>query len=622
MKLNPTKCGLIVLAAAATSVAVAADLHVGPNQRYTTLDSVPFWSLKPGDNVLIHYKPGGYHETFQLMMSGTVDKHISVRGVPDPVTGKRPIIDGKDAKIGRSIYYGYYWQSLYTYGGIIISPPRGFTWGDAPSYIDIEGLELCNFNQTSTMTNLYGQRQQFDKFCAAIYGERVRHLTVKNCKIHNDGLGVFVNSKYAAAGVSKDILIENNTFALNGNPGSVTEHHIYTECDGITIQFNTFGPMVKGSYGSVIKDRSAGTVIRYNSMQVAQFAVGVYLMGPQGGYGYIDTLPNFTKSYFYGNVMYNPPTGGNAFVFFGGDSGSARTGKLYSYHNTFINHADGVGTKKRLGTILYRLNSPTELLGAPVQTQVDSRNNAFYCLSETKGVAAAEMSLVYGAGNPSVNFGRDFKSRTVNLYMAPRGWTGDKPTFTGVENLFPPDPCDDAGLVDASLSAQAMNTAAFLKIVSPATLVGLIDPNELVRRIDLNLFWRCIDLNILATMIDPNLVVGVIDPNVLCGVIDPNDLVGALRPGDLVGVVDPNDLVGLIDPNDLVGVIDPNERPSAWTSLGAPSILIGNAGPLSPELPAELLPTMEYRASGRWTSNWKTRTARGPLSIGALEPQR
>ncbi len=610
MKPNPTKCGLIVLAAAATTFASAADLHVGPDQRYPTLASVPFWNLLPGDNVLIHYKPGGYHESFQLMKSGTADRHITVRGVPDSVTGQKPVIDGQDAKVGPSIYYGYYWQSLYTYGGIIISPSRGFKWGDAPSYIDIEGLEIRNFNQSSTMTNLYGQQQKFDRFAAGIYGERVRNLTVKNCSIRNNGNGIFVNSKYGADAASSDILIENNKFLYNGNANSLSEHHVYTECDGITIQFNTFGPLTTDAGGSAIKDRSAGTIIRYNTMHVSKFGIGVNLVGPQGGSGYLENRPGATKTYFYGNSMINPPVGGPAFIYFGSEglTSTGRKGTLYSYHNTFINHADGVGPKRRVGAIAYRLGTNAELGGATVDLNVDSRNNVFQCVSETRGLAPGDLSIVYGAGPVNVNFGRDWMSPGASkLLMIPRNWMGALPLMTGLENLFPPDPCNDPGLLDARLLSPATNTAAFLSIATPTTLLSLLDPNVLIRKIDLRLIWKCVDMVALAKVIDPALVVGVVDPNVL------------------VGVIDPNVLVGVVDPNDLVGVVDPNVRPGVWANINGtfgPSPLIGAAGPLSPDLPADLYPTLEYRASGRSTSNWKTRSGNRNLSIGAFEPQR
>ncbi|NDF01797.1 MAG: polysaccharide-degrading enzyme, partial [Verrucomicrobia bacterium] len=73
----------------------AANFDVGPGQPLTALRNVPWATLQPGDFVNIHVQPGGYHEKIQVSASGTANAHIVIRGIPDPVTGALPIIDGK-----------------------------------------------------------------------------------------------------------------------------------------------------------------------------------------------------------------------------------------------------------------------------------------------------------------------------------------------------------------------------------------------------------------------------------------------------------------------------------------------------------------------------------------------
>ena len=46
--------------------------------------------------------------------------------------------------------------------------------------------------------------------------------------------------------------------------GSIYEHNAYTEALGIVYQFNHFGPLCASCLGNNLKDRSAGTVVRYN----------------------------------------------------------------------------------------------------------------------------------------------------------------------------------------------------------------------------------------------------------------------------------------------------------------------------------------------------------------------
>jgi hypothetical protein len=101
-----------VLCAAATFFAVclpAATYEVGPGLSYTTLGAVPWYSLGSGDTVNIHYLAGGYHEIIMLSNSGSSNAPITLNGVPDPVTGALPIIDGANAVTATNVP----WRSLF-----------------------------------------------------------------------------------------------------------------------------------------------------------------------------------------------------------------------------------------------------------------------------------------------------------------------------------------------------------------------------------------------------------------------------------------------------------------------------------------------------------------------------
>lgn len=45
---------------------------------------------------------------------------------------------------------------------------------------------------------------------------------------------------------------------------SIYKHNSYTESQGIVFEFNHYGPLRAGCPGNNLKDRSTGTVIRYN----------------------------------------------------------------------------------------------------------------------------------------------------------------------------------------------------------------------------------------------------------------------------------------------------------------------------------------------------------------------
>src|SRR4051812_28478450 len=88
----------VLLAAMCASSQAATTYNVGPAAgQLPNLASVPWGGLQPGDVVNIHSKPGGYHEIIQISESGTAQAPIVIQGVPDPVTGALPIIDGAGA---------------------------------------------------------------------------------------------------------------------------------------------------------------------------------------------------------------------------------------------------------------------------------------------------------------------------------------------------------------------------------------------------------------------------------------------------------------------------------------------------------------------------------------------
>jgi hypothetical protein len=74
----------------------AKDYHVGPDQPYTTIGSVPWYNLQAGDTVYIHYKSMPYYEKFLISGRGTAKQWIRVLGVPGP-HGELPVISGNNA---------------------------------------------------------------------------------------------------------------------------------------------------------------------------------------------------------------------------------------------------------------------------------------------------------------------------------------------------------------------------------------------------------------------------------------------------------------------------------------------------------------------------------------------
>ena len=64
--------------------------------------------------------------------------------------------------------------------------------------------------------------------------------------------------------MTQDFLVDGNYVHDNGIENSIYEHNNYTEATRITFQYKHFGPLRAGCLGNNLKDRSAGTVVRYN----------------------------------------------------------------------------------------------------------------------------------------------------------------------------------------------------------------------------------------------------------------------------------------------------------------------------------------------------------------------
>ena len=370
----------------------AATYDVGPGKPLTSLFSVPWKSLQPGDVVNIYPKADGYKEKIQVSASGTSAQHILIRGVADPVTGALPILDANGAVEDPTTD----WRNpvLSNFGMITVSPRKSsYIYGQpGVSFVDIESLDIRNAYYTAdssiTYTDQTGKMRQWDSFACGVYVEWALDFTLRGCEISNCGNGFFANSKNGSVQSSARLLVEKNYFHDNSLPyttdpttGTVLsngyhEHHIYVECVGITIQFNKFGRLHAGAHGVAIKDRSSGEVIRYNEFDMTEQSNVLALLDPQGGSGYIELQPHYRDSYVYGNLITieNYATDTDLFWWgsYNGPSqyGALHRGTLYFYNNTVVIHHGKVA--------LFFLPSTSYTGSSQTYENVDCRNNIFY----------------------------------------------------------------------------------------------------------------------------------------------------------------------------------------------------------------------------------------------------
>jgi hypothetical protein len=413
---------------------LSATYDVGPGQSYATIGAVPWESLGPGDTVRIHWQAQAYHEKIRISASGTSDQPIQIIGVAGP-SGQLPVIDGSNATTRPQDVYRY--APTQDRGLLTITPSPGQPYGYIPSYIDIEGLDLQDAYAPWTFTDASGAVRTYANNAAALYVERGQHLVINDCTLTGSGNGLFVGSGSDSASLSEDILVENCDIFGNGTVGSYREHNVYTEAIGIVFQYNHLGLPRPGSQGNNLKDRSAGTVIRYNWIEGGGHMLD--LVDPQDSAWATVQADGFHQTYVYGNVFINGPgaQGATYLVHYGGDDSvyaNYRKGTLYFYNNTVVNQADQTGAGARWRTILLQLDTNDE--------SADVRNNILFNEAATPGATATELDLMNTAGN--ADFGVNWVSPDWQPYRSGLPFTG---TISGTSN-FLVDPANDPGFVN------------------------------------------------------------------------------------------------------------------------------------------------------------------------------
>lgn len=370
--------------------AMATTYDVGPGQAYTSIGAVPWHTLAAGDTVRIHYRATPYREKWVICRQGTAANPITVQGVPGS-NGELPVISGDNATTPAPLNFWNEERGLIKIGGA--NQPNDLM----PQYIVIENLDLRSARPGYSYTGDDGNTYVYINNAASIYVEKVQHLTIRNCILHDSGNGLFIG---AWNGETEDVRVDSNYIYDNGNNGSIYEHNNYTAAHGIIFQYNHFGPLRAGCLGNNLKDRSAGTVIRYNWIEGGNRALD--LVDDDGGG--VAGFPEFSKTYVYGNVLIELDDGLNSQVaHYGGDSGNTneyRKGTLYFYNNTIVSHRTGNTTLLRLST-----NSET----------ADVRNNIVYVTA-----AGNKLALIDGAGvfNYRNNW---FKTGYVNSHSGVTG---------------------------------------------------------------------------------------------------------------------------------------------------------------------------------------------------------
>lgn len=325
------------------------DYQVGPGAgQLATIGEVPWNSLGAGDTVRIFWRPTPYKEKFLITGHGSKGAPIRVCGVKGP-NGERPIIDGKNATTGSKIDFGT--QLLFQSRNVIIIKGKAGDYEDRPEYIEIEGLEITGQHATYSFKDNTGTSRPYDKanFGACLWIERGHHVVVRDNVIHDCTNGIFSRSIDPDRPgneflTTKDLLISRNSIYDCGVVGGDHEHTSYIQSIGVVYELNHYGPLRAGAKGGALKDRSVGTVVRYNFIEDGARSLDLV---EAEDFGKTATAnPAYRTTFVYGNVIRAKGPGGTA-IHYGGDHYGAkptehwgeplfRKGTLYFFNNTVL----------------------------------------------------------------------------------------------------------------------------------------------------------------------------------------------------------------------------------------------------------------------------------------------
>jgi len=402
-------------------IGTGTEYHVGPSQTYANVGDVPWFSLKGGDTVYIHYRNAPYREKVLISTLGNASQWLRVLGVPGP-NGELPILSGDNATTSRNMHYR--WQeptggSAIQWDGVIQIAPRADDSANAPvpGYIEIANLQVQDAYPTYQFTAENGATANYEGFASCIYARSSQHIVIRNNVMTNCGQGFYNwtgSGSHVWDGLEAETVLQGNYFYNNGFTNSYTEHQTYTEGNGVIIEFNRFGPQRSGALGSQLKDRSAGTVIRYNFIEQSPAGWNMDLVEPQEAFDAVGGSPAYKQAFVYGNIIVNKTTYDPDYIHWNEDHqvGNGRAtlqgGKLFFYNNTVVtvaNQSDMPSFNNLFNVTFGGFDCPSGSLPGII----DVRNNIFAVLPRTGGSAIP--AQIFGhCGLENFDFGNNWVS--------------------------------------------------------------------------------------------------------------------------------------------------------------------------------------------------------------------
>ncbi len=397
------------------------DYPVGPGQPYPSLSAVPWDSLGPGDTVRIHYRAAPYREKIIIRTDGSKELPIRICGVDGP-NGERPILDGDGAANDPDDREAYGPYRPMEGLAMILLWNRDY---DLKVHnIVIDGLHIRNAKNSFHYTRMDGTSSRYENGAACIRIQAGDNIVIRNNELENCGNGIFTMSQeYNEASLTRNLLIERNHIHGNGQPGSYLEHGVYIQAIGVTYQYNRFGPNAPGAEGATLKERVAGSVIRYNWFDSGSTRVLDLVEVEDAAPWYLEDAYRqwardngesvdperlakvqaaeaaYRKTHVYGNLIRHvgSETPASNLIHYGWDNDPAyaRKGTLYFYNNTLVllNDRDDSWRVR-----LFDMYPYDEYAGTPAEETVEAFNNIIYHAAETPGATPSHLCLGRDSG--------------------------------------------------------------------------------------------------------------------------------------------------------------------------------------------------------------------------------
>ena len=385
---------------------------MGDGQQFSALQQVPWENLRTGDTVRVFYRAAPYAGKFLIAAQGTAEAPVRICGVRGP-NGERPIIDG-DGAVTRGALASAYGNTAQTSdihqarSVIVVKPLATQPYEAYPRHIQIDGLNIKRAHPNYSFTDASGASKRYDDFGACIWLDRGQNILIADNEISDCTMAVF--SKSTDDGdfaLTKNIRIAGNYMWGHGIAGDTHQHTTYTQSVDTVIEFNRYGPLRAGALGNGPKDRSVGTVVRYNRIEEGAHAIDLVEAEDFPEYALKD--PAYRTTIVYGNQIKKSGDTGSL-IHYGGDHfGSTpganwgeplfRKGTLYFFNNTL--HITGSGAE------LFQIDTTEE--------KAEIFNNVFVfdasiAVGRRNMRASREVGAAWTPGG-IVNLGRNWISR-------------------------------------------------------------------------------------------------------------------------------------------------------------------------------------------------------------------